>query len=100
RYSSPFITTLIPLRLTGFYDQAVQIEITVLQPLEFNWPKPAKWSEHQWETLDHIGKLNSHQPYQFLDLWGVGSKGILYKNRGAWWDRSPVRHKNSRDINA
>ncbi|MEM8366669.1 hypothetical protein Q4R88_18120, partial [Morganella morganii] len=97
---SPVITTLVAVRRSGFNDPADKNGITVLPPLEFNWTKPEKWSEHQWETLDHIGKLNSHQPYQFLDLWGEGSKGILYKNRGAWWYRSPVRNKNSSDINA
>lgn len=97
---SPVITTLIAVRRSGFNDLKDKNGITVLPPLEFNWTKPEKWSEHQWETLDHIGKLNSHQPYQFLDLWGEGSKGILYKNRGAWWYRSPVRNKNSSDINA
>ncbi|EMO4163173.1 toxin subunit [Morganella morganii subsp. morganii] len=97
---SPVITTLIAVRRSGFNDPTDKNGITVLPPLEFNWTKPEKWSEHQWETLDHIGKLNSHQPYQFLDLWGEGSKGILYKNRGAWWYRAPVRNKNSSDINA
>ncbi|MBW5407615.1 SpvB/TcaC N-terminal domain-containing protein [Morganella morganii] len=97
---SPVITTLVAVRRSGFNDPADKNGITVLPPLEFNWTKAEKWSEHQWNTLDHIGKLNSHQPYQFLDLWGEGSKGILYKNRGAWWYRSPVRNKNSNDINA
>lgn len=97
---SPIMTTLIAVRRSGFTDPADKNRKTVLPPLEFNWTKPEKWPEHQWETLDHIGKLNSHQPYQFLDLWGEGSKGILYKNRGAWWYRSPVRNKNSSDINA
>lgn len=97
---SPVITTLLAVRRSGFNDPADKNGITVLPPLEFNWTKPEKWSEHQWETFDGIGKLNSHQPYQFLDLWGEGSKGILYKNRGAWWYSSPVRNKNSSDINA
>ena len=97
---SPVITTLVAVRRSGFNDPKDKNGITVLPPLEFNWTKPEKWSKHQWKTLDHIGKLNSHQPYQFLDLWGEGSKGILYKNRGAWWYRSPVRNKNSSDINA
>lgn len=97
---SPVITTLIAVRRADFSDPADQAGMTLLPPLEFSWSKPEKWPEHQWETLEEVGKLNSLQPYQFLDLWGEGSAGILYQNRGAWWYRSPIRNKKSSNPDA
>lgn len=62
-----------------------------LPPLSFGWQDFTPSTNAEWQTRDDMGKLNSQQPWQMVDLNGEGTAGILYQDRGAWWYRAPRR---------
>lgn len=57
--------------------------------LEYQRVNPAGLA---WQDSPELGKFNTFQPWQLVDLYGEGLPGILYQDpAGAWWYQSPVR---------
>lgn len=63
----------------------------MLPPLELEYQRVDP-SGTAWQDSPELGKFNTSQPWQLVDLYGEGLPGILYQDpAGAWWYQTPVR---------
>lgn len=63
----------------------------MLPPLELEYQRVGP-DGMTWQDLPELGKFNTSQPWQLVDLYGDGLPGILYQDpAGAWWYQTPIR---------
>lgn len=96
---SPVITTLISACQMAFEDNN-ESSVLTLPPLTLYWSIFDEMAiSSDWQSLD-LEYLSPLKSWQYLDLWGEGIAGVLYRDSGAWWYRSPERDRESNDNNA
>ncbi|WP_460131350.1 SpvB/TcaC N-terminal domain-containing protein [Pseudomonas sp. S1_E04] len=61
-------------------------------PMEFSYNAfELKPEPRNYQPFDRMPGLNDGRRYQFVDLYGEGLPGILYRDDKAWYYRAPVR---------
>ncbi|WP_053150504.1 SpvB/TcaC N-terminal domain-containing protein [Pseudomonas sp. Pf153] len=59
-------------------------------PVEFSY-SPFSHDDSRYEAFEAMPGLNDGQQYQFVDFYGEGIPGVLYRSDKAWYYREPLR---------
>lgn len=94
---NPSISTLISVQQSAYAPDGTAC---TLPPITFGWQTFTPPTTPAWQPQNEGGHVNPLQPYQWVDLNGEGLAGLLYRDNGAWWYRSPIRVHKANQPNA
>lgn len=87
--TSDAVTRLVSAQQVAYEDDGTPVS---LPPLEFQLSEPPRTLPgiKDWVARRDLVPF-SHEYWQMADLQGDGIPGLLYRDKGAWWYREPVR---------
>ncbi|QUM88678.1 toxin [Moritella sp. 36] len=88
---NPVLTTLDGAQHWAYGQAKKEINIESQPALLFEYQNDELASGACWSQLPSTPGINDAPFYQFVDLYGEGLSGVLYKNGQDWKYRSPVR---------
>lgn len=88
---SPVLSTLIGAQRWAYQDGVAQS----LPPLELRYAAFEPSSAAGWQPWQGMPGLDAGQPYQWVDLYGEGLPGVLYRADTDWRYRAPQRDIDS-----
>lgn len=94
---TPAISTLISVQQIAYAPDGTAC---TLPPITFGWQTFTPPTTPAWQPQNDLGHFTPLQPYQWVDLNGEGLAGLLYRDNGAWWYRSPIRAHQENNPNA
>lgn len=63
-----------------------------LPPMEFTYSAfELSAASSTWQPFESMPRLNDGQRYQWVDLYGEGLAGVLYRTSAGWYYREPIR---------
>lgn len=71
-----------------------------LPPIEFTYSAfELSAASSTWQPFESMPRLNDGQRYQWVDLYGEGLAGVLYRTSAGWYYREPIRgNANSNEV--